>query len=277
MDYKEKYNTIIERAKTAYNGTCKYNGKDLIEYLLNGVEEINESEDERIRKAIINVFATHKDYEIFFGVSVEDIIAYLEKQKHSLNFDAISSWLRDHASRYVNSEFNEFHHCVEYDGTIDVESLIADLKAAVDNGSFDVDEQKEQKSIEDVMKNITKNKEAATNFLKSAGIMDDNGELAEMYRSEQSIPDSVLQKIKRAITNCKKLSEHYKDTEENFHQYYGGKAEGLQLALAYFGNENEQSLEEYVPDSVKFNEGFKTGREVGFREGAESVKPAEWS
>lgn len=40
-----------------------------------------ESEDERIRKALINVFAAHKDYEIFFGVSVEDIIAYLDKQK----------------------------------------------------------------------------------------------------------------------------------------------------------------------------------------------------
>ena len=51
--------------------------------------------------------------------------------------------------------------------------------------------------------------------------------------------DSVLQKIKRAITSCRELSEHYKDTKENFYQYYGGKADGLQLALAYFGNKNE--------------------------------------
>jgi len=42
-----------------------------------------------------------------------------------------------------------------------------------------------QSPTEDVIKNITKNKEAATKFLKSAGIMDDNGELAEKYRSEQ--------------------------------------------------------------------------------------------
>lgn len=48
-----------------------------------------------------------------------------------------------------------------------------------------LEKQKEQRSIEDVIKNITKNKEAATKFLKSAGIMDDNGELAEMYRSEK--------------------------------------------------------------------------------------------
>jgi len=45
--------------------------------------------------------------------------------------------------------------------------------------------EKQKKSIEDVVKDITKNKEAAIKFLKSAGIMDDNGELAEMYRSEQ--------------------------------------------------------------------------------------------
>ncbi|MBO7693552.1 MAG: hypothetical protein J6T10_13050 [Methanobrevibacter sp.] len=47
----------------------------------------------------------------------------------------------------------------------------------------------EQKSIEDVIKDITKNKESAIKFLKSAGIMDDNGELAEMYRSEQKPAD----------------------------------------------------------------------------------------
>jgi len=50
-------------------------------------------------------------------------------------------------------------------------------------------EQKEQKPIEDVTKDITENKEAATKFLKSAGIMDENGELAEMYRSEQKSAD----------------------------------------------------------------------------------------
>ncbi len=42
--------------------------------------ELKESEDERIRKALINVFASHKGYENFYGVSVEDILAWLEKQ-----------------------------------------------------------------------------------------------------------------------------------------------------------------------------------------------------
>lgn len=42
--------------------------------------ELAESDDEKVRKAIINVFASHKDYEIFFGASVKDILAWLEKQ-----------------------------------------------------------------------------------------------------------------------------------------------------------------------------------------------------
>ena len=50
----------------------------------NAVEEIfskfEEPENEKIRKALINVFATHKDYEMFFGVSVKDILSWLEKQ-----------------------------------------------------------------------------------------------------------------------------------------------------------------------------------------------------
>ena len=48
-----------------------------------------------------------------------------------------------------------------------------------------LEKQKEQKSIEDVAKEVCKDKESAMKFLKSAGIMDENGELAEQYRSEQ--------------------------------------------------------------------------------------------
>ena len=48
-----------------------------------------------------------------------------------------------------------------------------------------LEKQKEQKSVEDVAKEAVKDKDSAIKFLKSAGIMDENGELAEMYRSEQ--------------------------------------------------------------------------------------------
>ena len=45
-----------------------------------GNNDTLDDKDEEIRKALINVFTTHKDYEVFFGVSVEDIRAWLEKQ-----------------------------------------------------------------------------------------------------------------------------------------------------------------------------------------------------
>jgi len=47
--------------------------------------------------------------------------------------------------------------------------------------------------------------------------------------------------------------------------------------IAYLERQKEQKPAEWIEDSVKFEEGFKTGRELGFREGVESVKPAEWS
>ena len=123
------------------------------EYMVKGYDvlmpdlfpELKESEDERIRKALLTKFTNEKEkgakYDVH-GVSLDDIIAYLEKQKEqkpSLNFEVISSWLRDHIRRYINSEYNEFHHCFEYDGTINVEELIDDLKVVIDNNAFDVD------------------------------------------------------------------------------------------------------------------------------------------
>ena len=74
-----------------------------------------------------------------FGDTIDDalydflvtVLNMQKEQEHSLNFDVVSSWLREHASKYVNREFNEFHKCIEYDGTINIETLIADLKFAV--------------------------------------------------------------------------------------------------------------------------------------------------
>lgn len=50
----------------------------------------------------------------------------------------------------------------------------------------------------------------------------------------------------------------------------------LDYVWKYDEKQKEQPVEG-IPDSVKFDEGFKTGREIGFREGVESVKPVEWS
>ena len=66
----------------------------------------NDDKDEEIRKALINIFATHKDYEMFFGVSVEDILAWLKKQKTKK-----SEWLFEKGKWYVKLQ----HH---YEGDL---------------------------------------------------------------------------------------------------------------------------------------------------------------
>lgn len=48
-----------------------------------------------------------------------------------------------------------------------------------------LEKQGEQKSLDDVAKEVTKDKETAISFLKSCGIMNANGELADEYKIEQ--------------------------------------------------------------------------------------------
>jgi hypothetical protein len=59
-----------------------------------------------------------------------------QKEQNSLDISTASEWLREHVCFYMNSEYNEFHKCVEYDGSIDKERLINDFEEAM---------QKEQK------------------------------------------------------------------------------------------------------------------------------------
>lgn len=52
-----------------------------------------------------------------------------------------------------------------------------------------LEKQKEQKTLEEIAEEVTKDRITAIRFLKSAGIMDENGELAEIYRSDPDVPD----------------------------------------------------------------------------------------
>ena len=183
-----------------------YGYSDGVEGLESIFPELRESKDERIRREILETLhygLACEESVLMPGATttLKEAIAYLERQKEqkSLNISAASEWLREHVCRYINSEYNEFHHCVEYDGSIDKERLINDFEEAM--------QQEEQKAIGDVVKNVTKDKEAATKFLKSAGIMDNNGELAEMYRSEQK-PEEKLSK-EEYVKKFKALCDAY--------------------------------------------------------------------
>lgn len=73
----------IEKAKELYD-SLDPGDRSLLEYLF---PELAESEDERVRKAIVEYFKAHSKRENivkYNGVDTEDIIAYLEKQKEPL-------------------------------------------------------------------------------------------------------------------------------------------------------------------------------------------------
>ena len=173
------------------------NGKE-IEAVQTLIPELRESDDERIRKEIIYFFETIPVSELKrIPRPISEWFAWLEKQNeyHIPWYD----YQKSKEAGYTIVPNEEYEQLIKQkeQKPVDYEhEMWKNCETNFEGGKKEVIEhpekyglQKEQNSIEDVIKSITKNKEAAIKFLKSAGIMDDNGELAEMYRSEQKSAD----------------------------------------------------------------------------------------
>lgn len=73
MDYEKKYKEALEMAKVAV-----LNGH---QNLMEGIfPELRESEDEKVRKALIDGFKRYDDGALFNGCLVREILPWLEKQ-----------------------------------------------------------------------------------------------------------------------------------------------------------------------------------------------------
>ena len=83
MNYEEKYNEALERAKKFEE---KYGG-DYAGYIF---PELAESEDERIRKELVEAFEALDIDSSWNGIPVKSILAWLEKQK-----DIEDRWIED--------------------------------------------------------------------------------------------------------------------------------------------------------------------------------------
>lgn len=96
------------------------------------ITELTESDDEKIREALIDYFddANKADENPLqsYGVQTDKAITWLKKQKSTVDINDVCEWLQKYAKCYVNGEYNYYHHYVEYDGTIDVDSMIERLK-----------------------------------------------------------------------------------------------------------------------------------------------------
>lgn len=153
--------------------------------------ELAESEDEKIRKFIIDCIEelrmANQDNANFNGVCSE-AIAYLEKQKEreivpTTSLDAIA---RDYTNlvKAINPEptWDLIHTavCYGYGAGLNV-----------------------QTPLEVIAKEVTKDKESAIAFLKSAGIMDEDGNLAEPYRTEKEPEKESWPNLSNCKHDCK--------------------------------------------------------------------------
>ena len=76
LDYEQKYKEALEKARDMLS--YKEVRREDMEYLF---PELKESEDEKIRKAIIEHFAgSHSSMFPYKGFTKEQILAWLEKQ-----------------------------------------------------------------------------------------------------------------------------------------------------------------------------------------------------
>ncbi len=88
MDYKEKYNKLVESIKKLQEANPSDEG--IQNWVNDNVPELRESEDERIRKAFISVFSNREKYLIdqsFGDITVSEVIAWLEKQSDQKSID----------------------------------------------------------------------------------------------------------------------------------------------------------------------------------------------
>lgn len=53
------------------------------------------------------------------------------KWMHKTMLKRACKWLKKNTSNYQNWEYNEFHNCVEYDGSMDIEKMISEFKKAM--------------------------------------------------------------------------------------------------------------------------------------------------
>ncbi len=210
--WKKKYEDALERMK--YVVLPPSNDRALQAIKETVFPELAESEDERMKKAIIDALLSHCNSINLLsarGYQIEDVKAWLEKQKETLH---ISELCKENADSFTS-------------------------------------EQKEQKPNIEICPHSTKSK----SYLETG------------YPIEQKLAKKLSKED--YVKKFKALCDTYEIKLPNRAYDIYHLCKDLHKL---FGDADIQKPAECIPDSVKFEEGFKTGKELGFREGVESVK-----
>lgn len=104
MDYKEKYEQALERAKNLHKDAIDMGENIRAKQCEIIFPELKESEDEKIRKALIRFHKSTIDVD---GIKGEDIIAWLEKQGESIKIKKGKNYLCTKTHKYAGVEWIE--------------------------------------------------------------------------------------------------------------------------------------------------------------------------
>lgn len=120
MNIEEKakaYDEALDRAKAYHRNELAGSRKEMMEYIF---PELRESEDEKIRKFLIDYFTSYKIGNVatkLNGYRIDDILAYLEKQKEPENTSAStmapSCWEVEQKEPHYTKRSALFDKCVE--------------------------------------------------------------------------------------------------------------------------------------------------------------------
>lgn len=267
------YDEVLKTATQWFKDGCS--DKEVKICLESIFPQLRESEDERIRKEIIDFIQWAEDR----GMTRHDYhqakrpaiwIAYLEKQKENPNSftDGVI-------------EVRSFQRGMEEGRRLEKQK-----ECVVDNNktSAEEDERIRARLIE-YFKGFL---EGYEDCYKDGGCvkwegLDVKSILAWLEKQKDHFRDAT-KKVEQKPAQTVEEKEYVRTLKGLVSDFIRDSGGGI-TDIEYYqnicdwldGRHIEQKPAEYIPDSVKFSEGYKTGREVGFREGVESVKPAEWS
>lgn len=294
IDYEKKYEEALAKARA---------GKTLEEIF----PEMNESEDERIREWLVDYFKAVERACIHWDISPERIVSYLEKQKDLEKMIVVSPEVWDNAisDAYENGK-KDSEKQKENPKTADsipsncvsdakwassvLTNAIVSLSDAVDyncNEPFrykqeiddlkklreEIEKQKEQKLTESISRLTVQGKGVykICPRCKSRMIRDDSKVYTSMPpKYGYNCPKCGTMEFDTVMYDNPEMEEQ-KPAEITPNQF-----DGITYGMKGYSSEKpaEQDSEEVFD---KIDNSFRKGREVGFREGVESVKTSEWS
>ena len=115
MEYKEKYNKLVNAIKVLQEANPS--NEAIQNWVNDNVPELWDSQDERIRKSLIDGFKRYDDGALFNGYLVKEILSWLERQSEQTTWKPNKEQII--ALRWVLNNIPYNKHKEEISGLLD--------------------------------------------------------------------------------------------------------------------------------------------------------------